>query len=147
MASISKHINLIKIAIVLFVPYIFDFIFLPLILSNFRGYVLTYTSIIFKIVFSIIGMALLTDKFRYWLLSDLAYHLLATLYHPPGIYGIGMLGISLASSPPPSYDRTSAWLGITICTIGNFLIQFTVWICFKIFKMVKAHLKKKKSEA
>ncbi len=139
----KKHIKNFKIITIIFIPYMMDFIIFPLILSSFKGYIITYTSIIFKIIFSLLGMIFLTDKLHYWLLGDVTYYLLATLYHPPGIYGIGMLGISFVNASP-SYDSTSAWLGITICTIGSFLIQFAVWICFKIFKAIKAYLKKEK---
>ena len=147
MASINKHIILIKIAIVLFMPYIFQFILLPLIFPDIRGDRIGYAANVFNLIFPILGMAFLTDKLFHWSLGAFAYSFLAMLYHSPGIYGIGMLGISFVSNSAPNYDRTSEGFAIVIIVILNFLYQFAVWACFKIFKMVRAYLKKKKSEA
>ena len=155
MASMNKHIKILKITIVLFMPYIFQFILLPLIFPDIRGDGIGYAANIFNLIFPIIGMAFLTDKLRYWLLSDFAWFILSIIYHPPGIYGIGLrinivgpnIGSIIDSSEIPTYDGSSAWFALVIFVIANFLVQFAVWICFKIFKAVKAHLKKKKAEA
>ena len=150
MVSMNKHTNLMKIVIVLFVPYIFDFIFLPLIFPDFKSDVFMNISSIFAIVFSILSMAFLTDKLRYWLLSDIVYFLLAMLYHPPEIFGIGLpyvITFPVANQEPLPYDRNVAWKGILFCVIENLLIQFAVWLCIKLFKTVRAYLKKKKSAA
>ncbi len=137
----------IKIIVLFFLPYIFQFILLPLIFSDITGNNINKAANIFNLIFPIIGMAFLTDKLFYWSLSDLIWVILAILYHPPGIYGIGMLGISFISNQPPRYDRTSAGFAIVIIVILNFLYQFIIWLCFKIFKAIKAYLKKKKGEA
>lgn len=133
-------------------PYIFQFILLPLIFPDIRGDRIGYAANVFNLIFSIIGMAFLTDKLYHWLLSDVAWILLALLYHPPGIYGIGMsmrIGFPIMDAEPyiPHYDRTFAWFGIIFNVIRIFLVQFAVWLFFKIFKTVRTYLKKKKAEA
>lgn len=146
----NKLIKTIKIAVVIFVPYIFDFIFLPFIFPDFKSEVFINLSSIFTIGFPILGMFFLTDKLYYWLLSDLAWVLLATLYHPPGIYSIGirlnLVGPNIGGSEIPTYDASSILFGIMLNIIGIFLVQFAVWVCFKIFKTVRAYLKKKKAQ-
>lgn len=131
--------NHIKVLITLLGLYTINFIFLPCIFTNVIEYRINTAALISTISFTIIGMVLLTDKMRYWLLSDAVCFLLAMVYHKPGIYGIGIplrIGFPIVSSEPLDYNRSIAWVGILLCVIEFSIIQFVVWVCLKLFKLI-----------
>ena len=57
-------------------PYIFQFILLPLIFPDIRGDRIGYAANVFNLIFPILGMAFLTDKLFHWSLGAFAYSFL-----------------------------------------------------------------------
>ena len=76
----------------------------------------------------------LSDQLFYWLISDIIYIILIFLYHPAGVYGIGMRGLNLGVQAQAYYNRADAWFGIIILLLFVITIQILVWGGIKLAK-------------
>lgn len=87
-------------------------------------------------------MLLISDKLRYYLLSDILYIVLLFIYHGKGLYGIGMRGMNL-DGMQSFYERKSAPIGILIMAGVVLNLQVIAWIILKIFTYIYNRRKNK----
>ncbi len=125
-----NYVKTIKMVVLLIGTYIINFLLLPLIFMDITTSGVNAAAIISTIAFSVIGFIFITDKLRYWLLSNIICFLLAVLYHPQGIYGIGIplrIGFPIVGSESLPYDRSVAWIGVVVFVVEIFIIQVLIW--------------------
>ena len=91
------------------------------------------------IVITVVGMRKLSDKLRYWLIGSVLYLLLIRLYHPIGIFGIGIIS---PDGMQPFYDASLASYGIGYHTSRLLRFQFMIWGIIKISRFFTARSKK-----
>jgi hypothetical protein len=102
--------------------------------------------IISSIIFSCLWYVLLSKKFTCLLISCIAYFVLIALYHPKGIYGIGMVGINLGPEAQTHFDKSQDFLGVILVAIFFLVIQIIMWIIEKIIDILKNKLNQKSSK-
>ena len=113
--------------------YLIQFIIVPLIYSNVigRSNEGIVVIIISTAIVTIIGMIVLSNKLRFWLVSIVLFALLIILYSPKGAYGIGVTGIDL-DGLHSHYDVSARFLGISIIIGLVLFTQFAIWCIIKL---------------
>ena len=140
--EINKNFKIIiKTIISTICLYLIQFIVIPMFYlpSSNEG---TFILILSTIIILIIAMLLISDKLRYYLLSDILYIVLLFIYHGKGLYGIGMRGMNL-DGMQSFYERKSAPIGILIMAGVVLILQVSAWIILKIFKYIYNRRKNK----
>ncbi len=137
-AFLMNKKNIISICVIVFC-YMIQFCFLPMlgVMRNCIDEVFLITCII-----SSIFCMLLTNKFINLIVLDVAYFLLILIYHPKGIYGIGMRGINLGAETQTHYDAAADIYGIALLIIIFFMVQVVVGGILKLGNFLFAKLKK-----
>ena len=130
----NKGKKLIQITILLIVIYLIDFIIAPNILksqypNDIGAAIIYYVSIIGS---AIIGMIVVSNNIFYWIVGDIVYCLLIFLYHPKGIYGIGLSGIL-----ETHYRESNVPFHILIQFILFVVIQLIICGLVQIIKIIK----------
>lgn len=115
--------------------YVIHFIVLPHFFAVDKINLVFFTS---TVIIMIVVFLKLTDKLHIWLLSDIIYTILVFLYHPPGIYGIGMtvIGFPIVGGMDSNYRRGDAWFGIIFVVVSVVITQILLWGCLKLFKLI-----------
>jgi hypothetical protein len=111
--------------------YVVQFILIPGGYANVFGHNNEGTIVLFitTVLHMLIGLISLSYVFRYWLISYIFYVALIILYTPPGIYGIGLVGLSL-DGMNSHYEASERFLGILVVCTFVLLIKFASWVFY-----------------
>ena len=130
----NKAKKLIQIIILLIVMYVIDFLIAPNIFksqypNDIGAVIIYYVSIIGS---AAIGMIVISNNIFYWMLGDVFYCFLIFMYHPKGIYGIGLSGIMARR-----YIESDVPFHILIQFILFMVIQLIISGLIQIIKVIK----------
>ncbi|MBU5488354.1 hypothetical protein KQI77_09445 [Clostridium sp. MSJ-8] len=130
----NKAKKLIQIIILLIVMYVIDFLIAPNIFksqypNDIGAVIIYYVSIIGS---AAIGMIVISNNIFYWMLGDVFYCFLIFMYHPKGIYGIGLSGIMVRR-----YIESDVPFHILIQFILFMVIQLIISGLIQIIKVIK----------
>lgn len=120
--------------------YLLQYIILPSL-----GIGENITGIPLIIIFVFIQIVFLSAKFWHCILSDVLYFILVSIYHPSGIYNIGLPLISIKSYHFEP-DESQAYIGIFILTITLFILQFLGCALFELCKVIYKKMKARKEK-
>ncbi len=129
--------ELVKVMGCIITLYVICFLILPIIYTNFYP-VSNEAYIIFFVVnsiFFIISMIFFTNKIKYYIIADIIYMLLITIYSG-GSYGIGISGIEL-DGLHSTVQTSGDFLGATIAIVLVLVIQFVIKGLVTILKKEK----------
>ena len=130
----NKAKKLIQIIILLIVMYVIDFLIAPNIFksqypNDIGAVIIYYVSIIGS---AAIGMIVISNNIFYWMVGDVFYCFLIFMYHPKGIYGIGLSGIMVRR-----YIESDVPFHILIQFILFMVIQLIISGLIQIIKVIK----------
>lgn len=130
----NKAKKLIQIIILLIVMYVIDFLIAPNIFksqypNDIGAVIIYYVSIIGS---AAIGMIVISNNIFYWMLGDVFYCFLIFMYHPKGIYGIGLSGIMVRR-----YIESDVPFHILVQFILFIVIQLIISGLIQIIKVIK----------
>lgn len=131
----NKGKKLVQISILLIIMYVIDFLIAPNIFksqypNDIGATIIYYTSIIGS---AIIGMILISNNILYWMVGDAFYCFLIFMYHPKGIYGIGLSGIMVRK-----YIESDVPFHILVQFILFMVIQLIISGLIQIIKVIKS---------
>ena len=114
--------------------YVIDFLIAPNIFksqypNDIGAVIIYYVSIIGS---AAIGMIVISNNIFYWMLGDVFYCFLIFMYHPKGIYGIGLSGIMVRR-----YIESDVPFHILIQFILFMVIQLIISGLIQIIKVIK----------
>lgn len=130
----NKAKKLIQIIILLIVMYVVDFLIAPNIFksqypNDIGAVIIYYVSIIGS---AAIGMIVISNNIFYWMVGDVFYCFLIFMYHPKGIYGIGLSGIMVRR-----YIESDVPFHILVQFILFIVIQLIISGLIQIIKVIK----------
>ena len=130
----NKAKKLIQIIILLIVMYVIDFLIAPNIFksqypNDIGAVIIYYVSIIGS---AAIGMIVISNNIFYWMVGDVFYCFLIFMYHPKGIYGIGLSGIMVRR-----YIESDVPFHILVQFILFIVIQLIISGLIQIIKVIK----------
>ncbi|MEF2796803.1 MAG: hypothetical protein U0M95_02170, partial [Ruminococcus sp.] len=104
-----------------------------------------FVMIISTIIVVAAEMILVSEKIRYWLVSDVIYAILVYIYHGKGLYGIGMVGINLDGATS-GYRREAVPFGVAIITGFVIISEILSWFIVKVYKYIQNYNKNNDSK-
>lgn len=145
----SKRIFLVTLVITIGL-YMFHFLLIPFLYKNFIVFknlddVSGFVMIISTIIVVAAEMILVSEKIRYWLVSDVIYVILVYIYHEKGLYGIGMVGINLDGATS-GYRREAVPFGVAIITGFVIISEILSWFIVKVYKYIQNYNKNNDSK-